>query len=516
MRNVGILAIALIIVFVLSGCESNTSLNANDNYEESLEYLSKVEENHIDSANIDMPLSIKFDEDTTLDLNWNWDLFNIDSSEYCHDLAMAAIILSQAAEMGEVEIYSRETALGFENIKSIWYGGNEDNMQMPASTFASRLVEMNGEETIVISLVVRGSGDSGDWLTNFYSQFDGFYDAANNVRTEFKDYYYGLNEYFNMDVIPDNSILFLTGHSHGAAMAGQLGQMLEGSCAHRNKIFVYTFASPNYQTFEYDRESYTNIHNIINLSDSVPNVPVGYKRYGHDWYYERDRGNVVENHILKTYLACLLNGLPTNMGEGAVNEYDVNDKHYKEDTEVSLVGVWQSIGESGFGQAQPGAIVTFDADTCNFYSPNDTYELYQQDGRIILECTSYIFSETLTFDVDVIDDDNIVISYGSTVTTLSRVNSTGNNEENFEAFDTSVIVPSGTYYSTDGFNQVFTFYDNGTVTMSAFGIQATGSYKIANGKISIRYNFLGEQLWTPSFSMSGDSLFIAGVEFVKQ
>ncbi len=291
--------------------------------------------------------------------------------------------------------------------------------------------------------------------------------------------------------------------------------MLEGTYAHRNKIFDYTFASPNYQTFEYDREGFTNIHNIINTKDTVPNVPIGYKRYGHDWYYERDRGNVSENHILKTYLACLLGGLPSNMGEGAESGYDAGDKHYKEDADISLVGVWQSVGETGFGQAQPGAVITFGTDTCDFFSPNDSYELYKENGKTVLACTSYIFAETLEFTVDAIDDDNVVITYGSTVTKLSRVKNGGDSTERREDAGTG-LVPPGTYLSTDGFGQVFTFGSDGTVTMSTFGINATGTYEIDGGTIRIRYNFLGEQLWTPSFSMSGDSLFIAGVEFIKQ
>ncbi|MBP5159567.1 MAG: hypothetical protein ILP10_04645 [Lachnospiraceae bacterium] len=470
-------------------------------------------------------MRIKFDEDTDIDLNWGWDLFDTDASQYSHDLAMAAVILCRAAEGGSDEIKAREEQLGFGHFDSVWYGGREDNMQMPATSFAAKEVRLGDKDKLIVSVVVRGSGDTGDWLTNFYAQFDGFYGAAENVRGVVTDYIEKLKKDLGKTYSADDTILFLAGHSHGAAMVGQLGQMLEGTYAHRNKIFDYTFASPNYQTFNYDTEGFTNIHNIINKADTVPNVPIGYKRYGHDWFYDRDRGNPVENHILKTYLACLLSGLPSNMGEGAESGYDADSKHYKEDADISLVGVWQSVGEEGFGQAQPGAIVTFEADTCNFFSPSDTYELYMKDGKTILACTSYIFAETLEFTVKM-DGENKVTIKGSGVTTILRRVDTDEDEPSGgedssgrgdgAGLDPSAKTLSGTYYSTDGFGQVFTFNDNGTMTMSAFGIKAKGTYKIANGKISIRYNFLGEQLWEPSFEIRNGSVYIADVEFVKK
>lgn len=77
-------------------------------------------------------------------------------------------------------------------------------------------------------------------------------------------------------------------------------------------------------------------------------------------------------------------------------------------------------------------------------------------------------------------------------------------------------IPNGTYRSKDAFNQAFTFYGQNGIKMSAFGISAEGTYEIKNGQIIISYDFLGPQVWNPSFSISGSSLFIAGTEFVKE
>ena len=89
--------------------------------------------------------------------------------------------------------------------------------------------------------------------------------------------------------------------------------------------------------------------------------------------------------------------------------------------DFSIIGSWKSIGDSGFGQVQPGSIVTFDEEHCNFYSPNDTYSLYRSGEDILLECTSTLFSDTLMFNVVIIDDNNIQIQYGSVTTKLKRL-----------------------------------------------------------------------------------------------
>ena len=73
----------------------------------------------------------------------------------------------------------------------------------------------------------------------------------------------------------------------------------------------------------------------------------------------------------------------------------------------------------------------------------------------------------------------------------------------------------GTYISSDLYAQTFTF-DGDNITMSAFGINASGTYVIKGDKIEITYNFLGEHTWQQSFKKSGKNLIIGGVEFVKQ
>ena len=74
---------------------------------------------------------------------------------------------------------------------------------------------------------------------------------------------------------------------------------------------------------------------------------------------------------------------------------------------------------------------------------------------------------------------------------------------------------NGTYKSSDFIAQTFTFKDD-KVTMSAFGINASGTYKIDGDEIAITYSLFGsEYTWRQPFSKSGSSIYIGGTEFVK-
>lgn len=89
--------------------------------------------------------------------------------------------------------------------------------------------------------------------------------------------------------------------------------------------------------------------------------------------------------------------------------------------EFSIKGKWKSVGSYGFGQAQPGAIVIFEENNCNFFSPYDTYVFYKSGGDYTLETTSFMSLGTLSFDVTVKDNNHMTIYYGGQATELQRV-----------------------------------------------------------------------------------------------
>lgn len=75
---------------------------------------------------------------------------------------------------------------------------------------------------------------------------------------------------------------------------------------------------------------------------------------------------------------------------------------------------------------------------------------------------------------------------------------------------------SGTYASTGIISQTFAF-EGSNVTMSAFGINASGTYKIEGDSIIITYNLFGsEQSMTQSFKKDGKTIYIGGTAFNKQ
>lgn len=76
---------------------------------------------------------------------------------------------------------------------------------------------------------------------------------------------------------------------------------------------------------------------------------------------------------------------------------------------------------------------------------------------------------------------------------------------------------SGTYTSDGIIEQSFTFKEDDVVVISAFGIDAEGTYKIEDDKITITYKLLNLSYdWEKSFEKDGDTITIDGTEFVKE
>ncbi|MBO4848619.1 MAG: hypothetical protein J5586_05655 [Clostridia bacterium] len=75
---------------------------------------------------------------------------------------------------------------------------------------------------------------------------------------------------------------------------------------------------------------------------------------------------------------------------------------------------------------------------------------------------------------------------------------------------------NGTYRSSGLVPQTFTFSGD-KVTMSAFGINASGTYRIQGDRIYITYTLFGQEYtWDQPFARSGKTIFIGGTPFEKQ
>lgn len=76
---------------------------------------------------------------------------------------------------------------------------------------------------------------------------------------------------------------------------------------------------------------------------------------------------------------------------------------------------------------------------------------------------------------------------------------------------------SGTYVSYEGMLTQTIIFDGDNVTLTAFGINAHGTYEIKGDWITIKYSLLGiDQTLENSFSKSNNSITIGGTEFIKQ
>ena len=88
----------------------------------------------------------------------------------------------------------------------------------------------------------------------------------------------------------------------------------------------------------------------------------------------------------------------------------------------TLIGKWKNTGTDTFGQIQENSVLIVDETYCNLYSPKDTYAFYKENGGYKLDISSYFFGESLSFSVNVIDNNHIEISRGNIVLSLTRVN----------------------------------------------------------------------------------------------
>lgn len=109
--------------------------------------------------------------------------------------------------------------------------------------------------------------------------------------------------------------------------------------------------------------------------------------------------------------------MAASTGTDRVEDESWNEDRQEEDSYIvpysyDITGKWKNIGESGFGQAQSGAIIIFNGNRCNFYSPSDAYAFYLDEDRYVLSLTS-LLGESMAKTVYIIDDDNIKIAGAS-------------------------------------------------------------------------------------------------------
>ncbi|MDE6420765.1 MAG: hypothetical protein K2K87_09590 [Lachnospiraceae bacterium] len=392
---------------------------------------------------------------------WRAALFEEPSVRYNNELALVAAEMSGRAEDKTGEgITGLFENYGIEDYQPYRYGKSS------AFAIGHDTLTIDGVDTTVLVIVARGTmtltegigdlckGWSWEKTHDFlgHAVWDNVYDFEELIWEELEHYWGSYPEL----AYEENLKILVTGHSLGGAAADMIAARLTEDSAwgtgwfggvDKMNIYAYTFGAIKVLTTEDNvSDGYENIHNVYNYYDSygpngnqsLTNASSPNAKFGHTelLYFQRGETGIAlwdscNSHLIENYIEELEKGSgvielacgemeDAPIGDG-INTDDVNSEDVIEVSDFHLEGKWKSVGDYGFGQAQPGAIVVFDGVHCNFYSPSDTYALYREDGQWRLDCTDFLFAVTVSFTVEVIDNDHIYVYYGSDPTELKRV-----------------------------------------------------------------------------------------------
>ena len=289
---------------------------------------------------------------TPMEIRWNWGLLSGDATKagYQQDLAVASLALCSASSGDDPSnVKATINALGFDRQILTVKFDTYFNVNAPAVAIGSTKQLIDGREKTIIVIVVRGTQSletNLDTITDLLSEFSGFLPAARFAKKQLDEYIAS----YCANLSKEDTILLMTGHSLGGATIGALSTMTS-DIADRKNTFVYTFASPNYDTQGLAGSYFTNIVNVINPKDIVPAVPVGlnYHKLGEvrslsietqknfDEAYIMVTGKAfnkktfLDEHFCTTYMALVLSQEPK---EGFSSYFRVSGIHCPVDIRV--------------------------------------------------------------------------------------------------------------------------------------------------------------------------------------
>ena len=212
--------------------------------------------------------SLTGNKTTELDIEWGWDLFQLPTYQYHHQLAALGMTLSAAVEEDTparaVALYNE---LGFEDVKPENYGFNIFEFQHPAVVFAHH--REAGKHILIITVRGTNGNEWEDIITDISPK--GFINSAKNIYSQFNTF---LTENgLSANMLKGRTKVLVTGHSLGGATANALTKTLNDEYGLEN-VFVYTFAAPRPYTV-WDAEKISNVYNafnIVNEEDIVPKL----------------------------------------------------------------------------------------------------------------------------------------------------------------------------------------------------------------------------------------------------
>ena len=293
---------------------------------------------------VTMSLGISSSTKTVLNDRW----FTQDNKEYNHELARFCanfVLGGYKSDSGKMKSWLSQA--GFNTSEMNFETGRDEVNYF----IASKDIKVGGTVKKVVFAGFIGSHDD-QWFSNF--------DPLGNERANWKDrnapyapttsdntvhkgfadareYVYArLKEYMSRNGInKDNSILLITGHSRGAATANLLAAYLidENSLVSPDRLFTYTFATPNVAKIGKVGDKYNSIFNIVNPEDFVTKVLLsswGFSRYGITYTLPSQRNDKQHKEYLalmrryfREYRDSHIEFEPYNMGEVAT--YNIVD-----------------------------------------------------------------------------------------------------------------------------------------------------------------------------------------------
>lgn len=197
-----------------------------------------------------------------------------DNSKMDNALAVHSIRLSNAIYGGKSNVTNKLSELGFTLLDSDFRACKEGEDHV-AFTLARNDVEVNGETYYIYSIVIRGTdGSVAEWLSNLDVGLNPFHSGF--ALASF-DITRSITEHISTP--KDKNVLWITGHSRGAAVANYISGILMGGNLYVNTdaIHTYTFACPN--VLKNANKTY-KIYNFNFEQDIVPQVPLASWEFG--------------------------------------------------------------------------------------------------------------------------------------------------------------------------------------------------------------------------------------------
>lgn len=156
----------------------------------------------------------------------------------------------------------------------------------------SKSISVDGEDSTLIAVVIRGGGYGAEWASNFTLGAEGEHAGFHKAKDDALDF---LRGYIARQQIEGPVTWWITGYSRGGAVANLLGGAIDNDLSQDHPsllgdrlrckaedVYVYCFEPPANTDVE-EAVDYGNIFNILNYDDlvvySVPAV-YGFGRYG--------------------------------------------------------------------------------------------------------------------------------------------------------------------------------------------------------------------------------------------